>query len=60
MAAKVRANRTKLSKKTVQSTESLRERMLLLSNKKRPKVNRRDTQVLCFESSMKFRIAKTS
>ncbi len=58
--AKIRTKRAKLSKKTIQSTESRRERLVLFSHKKRPKVNRRDTQVLCFESSMKFRIARTS
>ena len=54
--AKRQVKRTRVSKKTVEYTEAFSERKLLLSNKKKPKVNKRATQVLCYESSMKFRL----
>ena len=50
---KQRAKNNKYSKKTVKSTEALRERRLLLSGKK-PTINKRDTQILCYESCMKY------
>jgi len=53
-----RKNRTKLSKKTVKCTEALREQMLSLSNKKRPKINKKDTQVLSYEFT--FRLGKAT
>ncbi|MBD3305115.1 hypothetical protein GF339_02055 [candidate division KSB3 bacterium] len=49
---KRRTKQTKLSKKTVKTTEAHRERRMRLSPQK-SKVNTRDTQVLCYESSMK-------
>lgn len=56
--AKRRANKNKLSTKTVKCTEALREQMLSLSNKKRPKINRKDTQVLSYEFT--FRLGKAT
>lgn len=52
-----RSNNTRCTKKTVKYTEALRERMLVLSGKK---VSKRDTQVLCYESSLKLSLGKTS
>ena len=56
--AKRRSNTNKLSTKTVKYTEALREQMLSLSNKKRPKISRRDTQMLSYE--FKFRLGKAT
>lgn len=46
---------TRCTKKTVKYTEALRERMLVLSGKK---VSKRDTQMLCYEASLKMSLGK--
>ena len=50
--------KSRSSKKTVQYTKTLKERILLFSGKKQPRVNVRDSQTLCYESLMECRIAK--
>ncbi len=58
MTKRRQPDKSSSSKKTVQYTKTLRERMLLFSGKKQPRVNARDSQTLCYESSMECRIAK--
>jgi hypothetical protein len=53
-----RKSKGKMSSKTVKYTEALREQMLSLSNKKRPKINRKESQVLNYE--FKFRLGKAT
>ena len=53
-----RASKERMSSKTVKYTEALREQILSLSNKKRPKINRKESQVLSYE--FKFRLSKAT
>jgi hypothetical protein len=52
-----RSKNTRCTKKTVKYTEAWRERKLVLSGKK---FNTRETQVLCYESSLKLSLGKAS
>ena len=53
-----RTRKGKMSSKTVKCTEALREQKLSLSHKKRPKINRKESQVLSYE--FKFRLSKAT
>jgi len=53
-----RTSKGKMSSKTVKYTEALREQMLSLTNKKRPKVHRKESQVLSYE--FKFHLNKAT
>ncbi len=60
MTKRRQPSKSSSAKKTVQYTKTLRERMLLFSGKKQPRINYRDSQTLCYESSMECRIAKST
>ncbi len=53
--ARHQPQKTRYPKKTVKYTEAFKERILVSSGKK---VRKRDSQVLCYESSLKFNLGK--